>query len=210
MKIAERTASWRRERRVLLRVSRAAWRLEQAERERSWALASARAEEVAPALGTPRQTSAMTDNSPEYDRDTCKSGNGSIFLRCSRRSTLIRCRDVPRRSETSRLPRSPDSEVNSVRDFRDSAGERPLSVGISFRDQNHDRLMAGFTRTSAAPVQARSRAERPRPGSTKARFAEVSVKNRISSSRVISGKPRSCASSSSENTRVANRPPQRR
>ena len=56
----------------------------------------------------------------------------------------------------------------------------------------------------------RSRAERPRPGSTKARFAEVSVKNRISSSRVISGKPRSCASSSSENTRVANRPPQHR
>ena len=34
------------ERRVLLRVSRAAWRLEQAERERSWALASARAEGV--------------------------------------------------------------------------------------------------------------------------------------------------------------------
>jgi hypothetical protein len=46
MKIAERTAAWRRERRVLLRVSRAAWRLEQAERERSWALASARAEDV--------------------------------------------------------------------------------------------------------------------------------------------------------------------
>src|SRR5437660_50910 len=44
MKIAERTAVWRRERRVLLRVSRAAWRLEQAERECSWALASARAE----------------------------------------------------------------------------------------------------------------------------------------------------------------------
>jgi len=43
MKIAERTATWRRERRVLLR---AAWRLEQAERERSWALASARAEGV--------------------------------------------------------------------------------------------------------------------------------------------------------------------
>ena len=43
MKIAERTAVWHRERRVLLR---AAWRLEQAERERSWALASARAEGV--------------------------------------------------------------------------------------------------------------------------------------------------------------------
>ena len=46
MTMAERTATWRRERRVLLRVSRAAWRLEQAERERSWALASARAEGV--------------------------------------------------------------------------------------------------------------------------------------------------------------------
>ena len=46
VKIAERTAAWRRERRVLLRVSRTAWRLEQAERERSWALASARAEGI--------------------------------------------------------------------------------------------------------------------------------------------------------------------
>jgi hypothetical protein len=40
--ITDRMAAWRRERRVLARVSRAAWRLEQAERERSWALASAR------------------------------------------------------------------------------------------------------------------------------------------------------------------------
>ena len=42
----ERVFFWRRERRVLRRVSRAAWRLEQAERERSRALASARAEGV--------------------------------------------------------------------------------------------------------------------------------------------------------------------
>ncbi len=34
----------RRERRVLARVTRAAWRLEQAEAERRWALCSARAE----------------------------------------------------------------------------------------------------------------------------------------------------------------------
>jgi hypothetical protein len=38
MKLAERTATWRRERRVVRRVSRATWRLEQAERERGWAL----------------------------------------------------------------------------------------------------------------------------------------------------------------------------
>jgi len=44
MKVAERAATWRRERRVLRRVSRAAWRLDQAGRERSWA--SARAEGV--------------------------------------------------------------------------------------------------------------------------------------------------------------------
>ena len=44
--VPDRMAAWRRERRVLRRVSRAAWRLEQAERERAWALASARAEGV--------------------------------------------------------------------------------------------------------------------------------------------------------------------
>jgi hypothetical protein len=44
--ITDRMVAWRRERRVLRRVSRAAWRLDQAERERAWALASARAEGV--------------------------------------------------------------------------------------------------------------------------------------------------------------------
>jgi hypothetical protein len=42
--ITDRMAARRRERRVLQRVSRAVWRLEQAERERRWALASTRAE----------------------------------------------------------------------------------------------------------------------------------------------------------------------
>lgn len=46
MTITDRMAAWWRERRVLARVSRAAWRFEQAERERSWALVSARAEGV--------------------------------------------------------------------------------------------------------------------------------------------------------------------
>ncbi len=44
--ISERIEAARRERRVLTRVSRAAWRLEQAERERTWALVSARAEGI--------------------------------------------------------------------------------------------------------------------------------------------------------------------
>jgi hypothetical protein len=44
--ITERIEAARRERRILARVSRAAWRLNQAERERVWALASARAEGI--------------------------------------------------------------------------------------------------------------------------------------------------------------------
>jgi hypothetical protein len=44
--ISERIEAALRERRVLTRVSRAAWRLEQAERERTWALVSARAEGI--------------------------------------------------------------------------------------------------------------------------------------------------------------------
>jgi hypothetical protein len=44
--IGERIEAARRERRILARVSRAAWRLEQAERERTWALVSARAEGI--------------------------------------------------------------------------------------------------------------------------------------------------------------------
>ena len=46
MTISERIEAARREQRVLTRVGRAAWRLEQAERERTWALASARAEGI--------------------------------------------------------------------------------------------------------------------------------------------------------------------
>lgn len=41
--VTEQIRRWRRERRVLARVTRAAWRLEQAEVERMWALASASA-----------------------------------------------------------------------------------------------------------------------------------------------------------------------
>ena len=44
--ISEQIEAARRERRVLARVSRAAWRLEQAGRERTWALVSARAEGI--------------------------------------------------------------------------------------------------------------------------------------------------------------------
>ncbi len=42
VRVHERVAAGVRRRRVLVRVTRAAWRLEQAERERTWALVSAR------------------------------------------------------------------------------------------------------------------------------------------------------------------------
>ncbi len=44
--MSEQIAAARREWRVLARVSCAAWRLDQAGRERTWALASARAEGI--------------------------------------------------------------------------------------------------------------------------------------------------------------------
>jgi hypothetical protein len=50
--ISERIEAGRRERRVPTRVSRAGWRLEQAERERVQARVSARAEGVSPASST--------------------------------------------------------------------------------------------------------------------------------------------------------------
>ena len=46
MTLSERTEAARRERRVLTRVCRAGWPVEQAERERTWALVSARAEGI--------------------------------------------------------------------------------------------------------------------------------------------------------------------
>ena len=68
---------------------------------------------------------------------------------------------------------------------------------------------ASFTASSACSAGDASTNPDARAiaGSTKARSAAVSVKNRISSARVISGQPRSCASSSFENTRVATRAP---
>ena len=55
MTISERVEAGRRERRVLTRVSRAGWRLEQAERERTWALVSARAEGRSRFVSWPRR-----------------------------------------------------------------------------------------------------------------------------------------------------------
>ncbi len=59
---------------------------------------------------------------------------------------------------------------------------------------------------NAIAIPSRSAGPRPRPGSTNARSAGESVKNRNNSSRPISGNSRSRANSSSANTRVATKP----
>jgi len=73
-------AAWHRQRRVLLRVSRAAWRQEQAGRERSWALASARAEGIsiralASAAGlSPARVHQITAAADMDERDAALGG----------------------------------------------------------------------------------------------------------------------------------------
>jgi hypothetical protein len=79
--ISERIAAGRRERRVLTRVSRAAWRLDQAERERTWALVSARAEGIsirtlATAIGlSPSRVHQLV---AEADRDALDAALGEL------------------------------------------------------------------------------------------------------------------------------------
>jgi hypothetical protein len=79
-------AAWRRERRVPQRVSRAAWHREQAEREHTWALASARAEGVsirtlAAAAGlSPARVHQITAGAPcGRDRGN-RVGTGMVVL----------------------------------------------------------------------------------------------------------------------------------
>jgi len=76
----ERTAAWRRERRVLLRVSRAAWQLEQAERERS--------------LGKLRSAGWPAPEDPDGDDDAELDGRDSIADRLSDEVSWLRqCAD---------------------------------------------------------------------------------------------------------------------
>jgi hypothetical protein len=79
--ISEQIEAARRERRVLARASRAAWRLEQAERERTWALVSARAEGIsiralAAAAGlSPSRVHQLSWQMPAWTRWTRRSAS---------------------------------------------------------------------------------------------------------------------------------------
>jgi len=79
-KVSDRVEDGRRRRRVLARVTRAAWRLEQAERERVWALASARADgvsirELAKAAGlSPTRVHQIVTTADPDELDTTLTG----------------------------------------------------------------------------------------------------------------------------------------
>jgi len=117
-------AAWRRERRVLLRVSRAAWRLDHAERERAWALASARAEgisirKLAVAAGlSPARVHQIT---AAADLDELNAALGEL------------------RAAGWPAPEDPDSGEDAELDGRDSIADR-LSDEVSWLRQCADWL----------------------------------------------------------------------
>ena len=118
--ISERIAAARRERRVLARVSQAAWRLDQAERERTWALASARAEGIsirtlAAAIGlSPSRVHQIVAAAADLDTVTAALGE----LRVAGWSA----------------PEDPDSGEDTELDGRDNIADR-LSDGVSWLRQ---------------------------------------------------------------------------
>ena len=109
--IAERTAAWR-ERRVLLRVSRPAWRLDQAERGRNGALASARAEGVpirAPAAAARLSPSRVHQIVTATGLD--ELGAAGRWVRCGRRAG--RPRKTPMAMTTSNWTAGTSSPAGS-------------------------------------------------------------------------------------------------
>jgi hypothetical protein len=122
--ISDRVEAGRRERRVLTRVSRARWRLEQAERERVWALVSARAEGV-----SIRKLAAAAGLSPsrvhqlvaDADIDVLDAALGEL------------------RAAGWPAPEDPDSGEDAELDGRDSIADR-LSDEVSWLRQCADWL----------------------------------------------------------------------
>ena len=113
--ITDWMAAWRRERRVLQRVSRAAWRLEQ-ERERSWALASARAEGV-----SIRKLAAAAGLSPAgVDQMRRRSRVQAVRRRLIIRQEFHRHRPHRRLASTSDRPQRSNC-------YKSSGGQRPAT-----------------------------------------------------------------------------------
>ena len=124
MTISERIETARRERRVLTRVSRAAWRLDQAERERTWALVSARAEGIsirtlATAIGL--SPSRVHQFVADANLDTLDAALGEL------------------RAAGWPAPEHPDSGEDTELDGRDNIADR-LSDEVSWLRQCADWL----------------------------------------------------------------------
>jgi hypothetical protein len=155
--INERIETAQRERRVLARVSRAAWRLDQAERERTWALVSARAEGIsirtlATAVGL--SSSRVHQIGAAADLDALDAALGEL-----------RAAGWPARED-------PDSGEDTELDGRDTIADR-LSDEVSWLRQCADwlaHLDADSYPASGQPAPVRQlarpghRGRRPRAG----------------------------------------------
>ena len=124
MTTSERIEAGRRERRVLTRVSRAGWRLEQAERERTWALVSAWAEGIsirtlATAIGL--SPSRVHQHVADADLDTLEAALGEL------------------RAAGWPAPEDPDSGEDTELGGRDNIADR-LSDEVSWLRQCADWL----------------------------------------------------------------------
>ncbi len=145
MTISERVEAGRRERRVLTRVSRAGWRLEQAERERAWALVSARAEGV-----SIRKLAAAAGLSPsrvhqivaDADLDALDAALGEL------------------RAAGWPAPEDPDSGEDAELDGRDNIADR-LSEEVSWLRQCADWLAHLDTDSYPPAVNLRPAADWP-------------------------------------------------
>ena len=144
--ISERIEAARRERRVLTRVSRAAWRLEQAERERTWALASARAEGIsirtlATAAGL--SPSRVHQIVAAADLDALDAALGEL------------------RAAGWPAPEDPDSGEDTELDGRDNIADR-LSDEVSWRGS----AQTGSRTWTLTATRQRSTCARPPTGQT--------------------------------------------
>ena len=122
--ISDRVEAGRRERRVLTRVSRAGWRLEQAERERVWALVSARAEGI-----SIRKLAAAAGLSPSRVHQLVADADLGVL---DAALGELRAAGWP-------APEDPDSGEDAELDGRDSIADR-LSDEVSWLRQCADWL----------------------------------------------------------------------
>ena len=160
MTISERIGAARRERRVLARVCRAAWRLEQAERERTWALVSAagisirklaaaaglspsRVHQIVAgadldaldaALGEPRAAGWPAPEDPDSGEDTELDGRDNIADRLSDEVGWLReCADWLAHLDADSYPPAVNLRPAAQLAGPGPSGRRPRAGGRGYR-----------------------------------------------------------------------------